>query len=476
MHIADFGRRGLRSFVTGLALLVAALLPGCSDSPGIGPAGQTPSAAYRTAVQAYIWGFPLVYNTNKFTTITSSVKQPTVKNNAVPMAPANQICYMSNYVTPDERAIQGPNLDTIYGSAWLDLSQEPVVVRVPDMGSRYWIFQMTDFYTNVFASPGSRRGSSPGNYLVVGPDWKGTPPSDIVEVLQSPTHLVYVLSRVGCSGQGDLPNVLPLINHITVCPLSQVGTFPTYVDWTSVKQIQDENKTPDWTPDNTYWTVLRSAMQNVEVPADQQEMVAGFLAVLNSTDPAVQADLGPALVAGKQAVAQTGALVNFGSPAGNDWRCLRTGGAFGTDYLTRAGTAYTLPYYNLLEDAAYYTQVNGSDGLPLDGARSYKLHFEASQLPPLGSTGFWSVTLYGNDLFLVTNSINRYNLGTHTPGLQYNNDGSVDIYLQNSAPLGHESNWIPTPAGGFNAMLRAYVPQSSILDGSYAPQPLNLVP
>ena len=50
--------------------------------------------------------------------------------------------------------------------------------------------------------------------------------------------------------------------------------------------------------------------------------------------------------------------------------------------------------------------------------------------------------------------------------------GSVDIYLQKTAPAGHESNWLPAPAGNFMLWLRVYLPGQAILDGEYKVPPV----
>ena len=51
-----------------------------------------------------------------------------------------------------------------------------------------------------------------------------------------------------------------------------------------------------------------------------------------------------------------------------------------------------------------------------------------------------SITMYGADFQLVKNPINRYSIGDRTKGVVRNADGSLDIYIQNAAPAGKESN------------------------------------
>jgi hypothetical protein len=457
-------------FLLGVALL----LQGCggSDSGEV-----TAEQAYAVGLQAYVWGYPLVSNSNRFARL-STVTDLRVVNHTLPQAPINRICFLSDYVTVDERSVVAPNHDTVYGSAWLDLGAEPIVIRIPDMGDRYWIFQITDFYTDVIASPGSRRASPAGNYLVVGPGWNGEVPPGIVEVIRAPTRKVYCLPRILLKGESDLPNVLPLINRITVAPLSQMDTAPTYVDYAAVTQVEAPNLRLDFTPDDTYWDTLHTAILETELRPGEEAMVATFLAVINQrSDPAVRAALAAALAEGKRRIEETGSFGRLGVAAGNGWVLIANSGRFGRDYFTRAGVINSFIYCNLLEDAAYYTLMSDAGGNPLDGARGYRIHFEAANLPPHAANAFWSITLYGSDCFLVPNPIDRYNIGTVTEGLRYNADGSLDIYLQSTPPSGHETNWLPTPASeAFELALRVYVPGESILNNSYVPPAVVAVP
>lgn len=97
---------------------------------------------------------------------------------------------------------------------------------------------------------------------------------------------------------------------------------------------------------------------------------------------------------------------------------------------------------------------------------SYSIHFEPGQTPPVD--GFWSVTMYNNKSLFVDNPINRYSIGKYTEGIKNNTDGSLDIYIQNTNPgPDKESNWLPAPDGSFNMILRTYLPQPQILNGTW---------
>jgi hypothetical protein len=103
------------------------------------------------------------------------------------------------------------------------------------------------------------------------------------------------------------------------------------------------------------------------------------------------------------------------------------------------------------------------------GAQNYILHFPPGGLPP--NDAFWSLTMADEKEHFVANPIDRYSVGDRS-GLAPNPDGSVDIYLQHSAPAGHESNWLPAPAGRFVLWLRVYVPGEAILRGEYTVPPV----
>jgi hypothetical protein len=109
----------------------------------------------------------------------------------------------------------------------------------------------------------------------------------------------------------------------------------------------------------------------------------------------------------------------------------------------------------------------------LDGANRYVVH-NKYELPPTLEHGFWSFTMYGADFQLVKNPINRFSIGDRTTGLTANPDGSLDVYIQNQPPAGHESNWLPSPPSGlFRVNYRIYLPAKEAQDpatlGKYLP-------
>jgi hypothetical protein len=88
---------------------------------------------------------------------------------------------------------------------------------------------------------------------------------------------------------------------------------------------------------------------------------------------------------------------------------------------------------------------------------------------------FWSVTMYDAERYLVENPLHRYAIRDRTPGLRYNQDGSLDIYLQREAPAGRESNWLPAPPGEFSVQIRLYLPKQEAIDGTWTPPAIERI-
>ena len=156
----------------------------------------------------------------------------------------------------------------------------------------------------------------------------------------------------------------------------------------------------------------------------------------------------------------------------NGWSTIFKCGQPGNGILLRAGCAKILPGTNVAQEAAYWTTVVDGARRRLDGQHQYLLHFPVGQLPP--NDAFWSLAMTDVVGYMVSNPIDRYSVGGRS-GLVPNADGSIDIYIQRTAPAGRESNWLPAPAGKFKLMLRAYLPSRAVLDGEYHVPPVMKV-
>ena len=153
-------------------------------------------------------------------------------------------------------------------------------------------------------------------------------------------------------------------------------------------------------------------------------------------------------------------------------------GSYGTDYRQRAYVAKVALGLQVPTQAVYFTanqaRSAATTGTPLEGTRRYEISFSAGDLPPHGSDGFWSVTLYNPEEFLVANPIDRYSIGNTTPGIRRGADGSLTIVVAAARPAEADVNWLPAPPGAFMLVLRVYDPTPQVLEGSWSPPAIQV--
>jgi hypothetical protein len=437
--------------------------------------------ALKAGVEAVVYGLPL---------IMMDLTREKTTNVAKPegfAAPINQFVNVLTFPDASFKDVVRANVDTLYSSAFLDLSAEPVVLSVPDTKGRYYLMPMLDAWTNVFASPGKRTtGTKPGHFAVTGPAWRGTLPKGVTE-LKAPTNMVWIIGRTQTNGPQDYPAVHKIQDGYKLTPLSAFGkpyTPPAGkvdpgVDMKTppVEQVQKMSA-------ETFFNRMAALMKSNPPPASEAPLLERLKAIgivpgekfdLASLDPAVAKGLEQsvrvALEKLQAASKETGAPVN-------GWRVPpMILGKFGEDYGARAVVSLIGLGANLPQDAVYPSAFVAGDGKSLNGANKYVIHFDKGALPPVKA--FWSITMYGPDSFFVVNPINRYALSSWMP-LKKNADGSLDLYLQHESPgKNRESNWLPASDKDFNVTLRMYWPEEkapSILDGTWKPPAVTQVP
>jgi hypothetical protein len=422
--------------------------------------------ATKIGVEGVVFGMPLVIM-NLTRNVSTNVHAP--EPNA--HAPVNQFGNMAAYPPASDHSVVRMNLDTLYSWGWLDLSEGPMVVTIPDTGDRYFLLPLLDAWTNVIASPGKRTGMKAGNFLVTGPGWKGDLPEDM-EVYESPTSMVWIIGRTQANGPKDYPAVHKIQDGYKITPLSAWGasyTAPAGVvnpDMNMdppIKQLEAMSATE-------FFNTLTKLM--VENPASAEDapaleklamigVVPGEEFNLSKLDPAIANALKnvvPMALAKLKAAPLSAPVNGWEVPPAKI-------GDFGTDYGLRAIVSMIGLGANIAADAIYPNAFEDADGNKLNGANNYVLHFDKGETPPTNS--FWSLTMYNAESFFVENPLDRYNIAGWMP-LQYNDDGSLDIYIQKDSPgKAKESNWLPAAAGAFSVTLRVYWPKESMIDGSW---------
>ncbi|WP_263418008.1 DUF1254 domain-containing protein [Terriglobus albidus] len=427
----------------------------------------TPAEVQSIAEKAYVYAYPLVM----LETTRASM-------------PTNHLLHVAAFPDANFHTIVRPNADTLYSTAWIDVSKEPMLLHVPDSAGRYYLLQFMDAWTETFADPGKRTtGTSEAWYALVGPGWSAKLPDHVVRI-DAPTNLVWLLGRTQTNGVADYDNVHAFQRGMRLVPLSQYPgqdqkptppvTRPAMSGPTAPEQIKA--MTPE-----AFFAAFATAMKinpphAEDAPVMQQLARIGLVPGQDFDPSKLTAEQRAALEEGvKAAAAHIEKYVASGAALKPGWSSFQgTVGRYGANYVARAVTARIAVGANPAEDAVYIGNSTDANGEALNGSRSYRLHFEASQLPPVRA--FWSVTAYDKEGYFIANPINRYAIGDRDH-LKVNPDGSLDLYIQNQNPgPAHEANWLPCGEGPFNLMLRLYWPEAEILNGSWHPPAVKPLP
>jgi hypothetical protein len=384
----------------------------------------------------------------------------------------NTFVHISEFPTYAFKDIVRPNVDTLYSFAWLDLSAEPITLSVPATQGRYYLMELMDAWTNVFASLGKRTtGTNAQEFIIVGPQWHGEVPPSIKKI-QAPTNMVLILARTQIQDKHDYAagHKVQTGYHLTlfeqnrspktVLVESAIGTYKAPVDQVTEMDVED------------FYLIFSQVLRhNPPAPAD-----GPILALLKTIgiEPGNDFDVRKLAqhVVQEMRAAKNGALEQMAAKKDtvkrvHGWGMMFDIGTYGTDYLTRAMVAQIGIGANLPEDALYPTAFVDADGNPLIGTHNYVIHFDNNKLPPVRA--FWSITMYNTQGFLIKNSLHRYALGDRD-NLVFNADGSLDIFIQHASPGNdNEANWLPAPEGAFNVTMRLYWPQESVLQGAWSP-------
>ena len=449
-------RKNLATLLTALILFSCGLTSVCIAEP------TDTDAVWELVSDAYIYAFPLVLTDATKTLSTNTDGSITGR------APINQINHAKKLADASFRTVVSPNVDTLYSQAWLDIGAEPVIYVLPE-ADRFCNVQLLDAWTNTAAVL-----DKAGAYAIALPSWEGELPEGVTRV-DVPTATVWTIARIVLSGNEDLPNVYAIQEQVRLLPLSAylkggdytapAGTYDKENDFVPV------NKVLSMSPAEFFNTA--NALMQINPPAEADAKLLEKLAAINvgqgmtfdasilGADAAERwtqmlKELRATLSAESANYAQSlGQWIYYGRPIGD----------FGTAYIYRAMVALVGLGSNTVDVAIYPKTHTDVTGAALTGEKTYTIHFET--LPPTLEGGFWSVTAYNEENFLIDNPINRYCINDRS-AYQLNEDGTLDLVLSKEAPE-DTSNWLPVSDGEFHLFMRIYLPDMTALETWEAP-------
>ena len=453
----------------------------------------------------YAYPFPVMYYTQQAqTTVPVDTPNPPIQS-----APLNVFCNMAGFPDPSFKTVVRPNFDTLYSSAWLDLSRGPLVLKLPDTKDRYYLMPILSAWTDVIASPGMRTNpttpsSAAQDFLLIGPDWKGTAPPcfDDLHKVYIPTNMAWISGRTKAQDTPeDLAKVHELQAKYQLVPLdiylqNPNGDYHPNMD-VPVNPDYSTDKPSDIVSDlsqgmaEPFFTLFANMLvQNPPMEGDG-EMVDDLK--LLGIFPGQPVDWSGESLEIRNAIAlgvQQGIQAiedQSGKTDVNGWTYSTSGignyqppGADHDNYLVRAQIALAGLGANLPEDAVYPAS-SATLNLKLDGKNNYTLQFttktppppNVAPVPPVNSAAFWSITVYDKDGYPLPN-MKKYSINSGT--LYYKNE-PITIYIQQKQPgdLNLSNNWLPVADGPFTLTMRLYWPDKSVLNKTWIPPAIQVV-
>ena len=360
------------------------------------------------------------------------------------------------------RAVTAPNNDTLYTSAWLDLSAGPVTLSVPAMGTRYWSVALMDPFTDHVACVSRRTSGGEARTLwIAPPGWAGEAPAG-TQALRVPASDLWLLGRVLVDGPDDLPAVHALQDAMRL---------------QAPEVARPWLRAPDEREPRAFLAFVAEALGRSPPPARDAALLDRVAAVgLVPGDPGAWDRLNdPVRDAWKRLMPELRQRLQrpdprFRTTIGPGWISGADHiGRFGDDHAYRAFVA--LGGLGALErEEAVYARAGVDDqGRALDGRHAFTIRVPAD----LPVRGFWSLSMYRIEpdgrAFFVDNPIARYAIGDRTPGLAREPDGSLLLRLQHAAPddATGRANWLPAPDGPFALAWRLYEPGEALLARSW---------
>lgn len=471
---------------TLLGLILATMLitvPALAQPPTA--PGLSPREAEQIGLEAYLYGYSLI------TTEVTRVQMTNVSKIEGMHVPMGEFFNVKRYPPADYRGVSAANADTLYSVAWLDLGPGPIVFSHPDMGKRFYMFEMVDLWMSIIKTPGARTsGGKAATYLITGPGWHGKVPAGMKQI-KCPTRYMVIVGRTYAEGtEKDYKKANAQQAKYQLVPLSAYGKpykfkAPPVNPNPGFSMTEKPQKVINQMDISTYFNMMAKLMGGAAPPAPRDAPILARMAKIGlvpgkpfdlaKLDPAVQAALKDLNKAAMRCIEKSKNVMGVKE---NGWVVTKDLGRYGTDYLKRAVVAaYGWPA-NLQQDAVFpYTNVD-SQGQTLSGAHKYIVTFPKGRTPPV--RGFWSITMYMIDhgWWFVPNRLNKFTVSPRNK-LKYNADGSLTLYFQHESPgKAKEANWLPAPKGDFILVMRMYWPQEkppSILDGTWKPPAVKKV-
>lgn len=476
-----------------LACVAAIVFAGCAAPPKAPPPPNASGWTQDEVVDSYVFGYPLVVmaTARAQALAAAGTDAGTMLNTLRPLPMAE---------TAADELPPLADVDTLSANAWLDLSQGPVLISVPNTRGRFLDARVLDMWTNVVWSTGAGANAhtgapKPQTIALVPPGWDGQLPSGVARV-DAPSPNLWLGVRIAALDAREVPGARRLLGEVRVEPLSAYASEAHdrhaargkhgKRERVAARERRDDDAQESVAAASTGLAATAAAVMQLDAngffgkladamrdnpPSDDDGNALKELADIGvKPGAAVRFPAGSAgaIAAGVSEGAKRVQQPPVNAVAGNGWSWAGDGtGLYRDDYALRAYATFAHAGAATSRDEVFPTALVDGDGKPLDGSNDYVLHFTRKTMPP--ARAYWTITAYSLDGSLVPGRVPHYSIDSHDR-LRRNRDGSFDIYVS-SKPAGRAraGNWLPAPEGPFQLVMRLYAPQGTATDGSWAP-------
>ncbi len=386
------------------------------------------------AYDAFVYAYPLM---EQVKTINGMFKFMGLTPNKPSM---NTKLPMENVGMP----IVAPNLTSMTGGLFIDISHGPVTLEIPEVKDRYIVYQCIDVFTHNFYYMGSRANRGEAGRFVFHNKHQQLLDKDATPVLMEGDHAIIVI-RIDIANEDEYERVRAIQDAIQIMDAPQEHrSYPTY----------DEKKafSSDFVE---YMNELLTEVPDTETALFERFAAIGMMSDVSLTaeqKAEVQAGIDAAYAAIKQETANL--------QVGNGYIGATT--TFGTreylngNYMGRAAGANFGLWGNSKEEANYFMSFVEGEG---------DIIFAEEDLPPLSEIGFYSITAHDEKVLVHPNEFDSYVLTMDK--MRFEEDGSLVVKFS-SQP--EDGNWLYTPGGKLAILFRVYQPDpDKIVD--YVPPP-----
>jgi hypothetical protein len=409
------------------------------------------------AMEAVIYGLPSVFQYRE-------MFQQAVDRASKRYVGFNRFAHDRDLAGPNYKAFKTPNSDTLYSNAWLDLTNGPVFIEVPDVPLKYYTLNFLDMFSNA-SNIGTRTfGSKAARYLIAPANWNGAVPAGTTLFRVATPH-VWILMRVYAQNPSEVDIARNVQDAVKITPLATSARA-------AVSYPAPDAETP-----GGFLKVLDHVLRTNAHPEQEDAFVYRFRSIgiggrerfdIDKLDPETRAGVAAGFAAAMQIISASRAQLGISTDTG--WNRVEKA-RYGFNYLSRAITNYVGLGANVDAENLSFNTFADVTGAPLDGAQAAY----ALELKPPPVDAFWSITVYDAQTYgLYPNELQRYLISDRTPGLKVKPDGSITLLIQHDRPK-QVANWLPTPDRRFYLVVRSYLPKPETISGGWRPEPVVIL-